>query len=61
MRSAATARTTTAPRSPADDAKNREAFANYIGGTVRGLVLSHLDEMMGPVAPREDSNDAAAE
>ena len=44
-----------------DDAKNREAFANYIGGTVRGLVLSHLDEMLGPIAPKEDSNDAAAE
>ena len=44
-----------------DDAQNRDAFASYIGATVRILVLSHLDEMLGPLAPKEDSNDAAAE
>ncbi len=43
-----------------DDADNREAFADYIGGAVRQLVLTHLEDMVGPApAPGEASGDAA--
>lgn len=51
-----------------DDADNREAFADYIGGAVKQLVLTHLDDMAGPApdravvdaaAPGDAANDAA--
>lgn len=44
-----------------DDAQNREAFADYIGGAVKQLVLSHLDDMSGPAAAGEKPKDAASE
>ena len=33
-----------------DDAENREAFAEYIGGGVKQLVLGHLADMVGEPA-----------
>ena len=40
-----------------DDAANRAAFAEYIGGGVKQLILGHLDDMAGaaPATPAADS------
>lgn len=45
----------------ADDAQDREAFADYIAAAVRSLILTSIDELKGPAPPQKDSNDAAAE
>ena len=44
-----------------DVAQNRESFVAYCADAVRSLVISHLEELSGPLAPEVDSNDAAAE
>jgi hypothetical protein len=44
-----------------DDAENREAFADYLSGAVRELVLNNLEEMMGPPASAEKPSEPAAE
>lgn len=41
-----------------DEAGNREAFADYIGGAVKQLVLGHLDDMVGP-APAQAATVAS--
>jgi hypothetical protein len=45
----------------AHDAANREAFADYVASELKQLVLSHIEDMLGPVPPVENPNDAAAE
>jgi len=43
-----------------DDATNREAFAEYIGGGVKQLILGHLDDMVGgPAAAAAAAGEAA--
>jgi hypothetical protein len=50
-----------------DDADNRAAYAEYIGGTVKELILGHLDDMVGAPAvsaggpPADDPTPPAAE
>jgi hypothetical protein len=41
-----------------DDAENREAFAEYIGGGVKQLILGHLEDMVG--GPAAEAGGAAA-
>jgi hypothetical protein len=41
-----------------DDAENREAFAEYIGGGVKQLILGHLEDMVG--GPAAEAGAAAA-
>ncbi len=46
-----------------DHADNREAFADYIGGAVKQLVLGHLEDIAGPApapAAAPDSEAASA-
>ena len=46
-----------------DDEENRQAFAQYIGASVRQLVLGHLKDMVGEPQPATDApaaGDAAA-
>ena len=57
-------RTTSADK---DDPENREAFADYIGGAVKQLVIGHLEDMVGPAPARaataatEPASDASAD
>lgn len=39
----------------ADDADNREAFADYIGVAVKQLIVAHLDDVAGPLAPPSEA------
>jgi hypothetical protein len=42
-----------------DDAANREAFAEYMGGGVKQLILGHLEDMIG-AAPAQSAAAIAA-
>ena len=44
-----------------DDGDNREAFADYIGGAVKQLVLEHLEQISGPAAAVAPLNDSPVE
>ena len=44
-----------------DEQQSREGFADYIAETVKDLVLTHIDDMLGPPAPKSDPEDAPAE
>jgi hypothetical protein len=43
------------------DQQSREDFAAYMAGAVQDLVLTQVDDLLGPPAPKADSNDAPAE
>ena len=44
-----------------DDHDERAAFANYIGNAVAQLVMSHREQMVGPVATGDGAGEPAAE
>jgi hypothetical protein len=45
----------------ADDGQNRLAFADYVSGLVKQLVLTHLDDMAGPATTSAPAPDSPAE
>lgn len=44
-----------------DEQQSREGFADFIAETVKNMVLTHIDDMLGPLAPKPDPEDAPAE
>ena len=44
-----------------DNQENRDAFADYIASTLRGVVANHIAELAGPVPAAAGQNEPAAE